>query len=287
MGKIRFCPGAAIWICMAALAAGSKALAAGDKESPEPSMPRLIQATTLEEDYKAVVSLGLTGTYLLEEEDAGLAFDSVLCSCVRIRTKGHFGSGSIFRMDEKEIIIVTNRHVLTYWDEDSYVTFFNGAAASASLLGVSGETDVGFLRVSVEGFSYEELLSFHSVRIPGQAGRVSGGGKKGGRGAGPEEGTGFFMVDMASDQYHPGMEEGKVISPYILLEGFGKEMLYGTGNAVPGMSGSGVFDYYGNYLGMVTGGNLLGEIAAVPAQDILAAYGCLKDESVFENDWES
>ena len=77
---------------------------------------------------------------------------------------------------------------------------------------------------------------------------------------------------MASDLYHPRMEEGEVIASSALLEGFQKEMLYGKGNAVPGMSGSGVFDHYGNYLGMVTGGNLLGEIAAVPVRDIVAAY---------------
>ncbi len=46
------------------------------------------------------------------------------------------------------------------------------------------------------------------------------------------------------------------------------EMLYGKGNAVPGMSGSGVFDRYGNYVGMITGGTLQGEIAAVPVEVI-------------------
>lgn len=262
MGKIKFCQKGAVWICMTVLAAGSQTFEAGAKENAK--MPRLIQATTLEEDYRAVASLGLTGTHLLEEGDVRQAFDSILCSCVRIQTRGHFGSGSIFKMNENEMIVVTNRHVLTYWDEDSYVTFFNGAAASASLAGVCGETDVGFLRVPVDGFSYEELLSFHSVRIPegtldGTSGELP-------------EGSGFFMADMASDLYHPRMEEGAVIASSALLEGFQKEMLYGKGNAVPGMSGSGVFDHYGNYLGMVTGGNLLGEIAAVPVRDIVAAY---------------
>lgn len=254
MGKIRFCLGRAVWICMTVLAAGSGTFAVRAQEGA--NLPRLIQATTLEEDYKAVTSLGLTGTHLLEEADVWSAFDSVLCSCVRIQTRGHYGSGSIFRMNENEIIIVTNRHVLEYWDEDSYVTFFNGTPASAGVIGVSPETDVGFLRVPVEGFSYEELLSFHSVRIQEEV----------------LEGTGFFMVDMASDLFHPEMEEGEVISPSALLEGFQKEMLYGRGNAVPGMSGSGVFDHYGNYLGMVTGGNLLGEIAVVPGEDVAAAY---------------
>ena len=59
-----------------------------------------------------------------------------------------------------------------------------------------------------------------------------------------------------------------MIEPLIYLEDFQREMLYGKGEVLPGMSGSGVFDGYGHYLGMLTGGTLQGEIAAVPAKTI-------------------
>ena len=49
-------------------------------------------------------------------------------------------------------------------------------------------------------------------------------------------------------------------------------MLYGNGDAIPGMSGCGVFDGHGYYLGMLSGGTLQSEVAAVPAQTIYVQY---------------
>lgn len=217
----------------------------------EMQLPPLIQTTTLESDYKAITGLSLAFTPLAPKEDLQQAYENILCSCVRIQVEGHYGSGSIYKMLENEIIIVTNRHVLQYWNEDSYVTFFDGAAMGGVLLGTSEEADVGFISVPAAAFTYEELLDYRNVRIDE--------GKAGSK---------IFFVDMASDWKSPARIEGEVIEPLIYLEDFQREMLYGKGEAFPGMSGSGVFDGYGHYLGMLTGGTLQGEIAAVPAKTI-------------------
>lgn len=230
-------------------------------ETEEEQLPPLIQATTLESDYKAMTGLGLAFTSLSPREDLQQAFENVLCSCVRIRVEGHYGSGSIYKMTENEIIIVSNGHVLQYWNEDSYVTFFNGTVMGGALLGVSGEADVGFISVSTADFTYEELLCYRNVR---EAAKLL------------LEGEGIFFADMATDWRTPVCVSGEIISPLIYLEDFQSEMLYGKGEAVPGMSGSGVFDGYGCYLGMVTGGTLQGEIAAVPAETIAQEYEKIK-----------
>ncbi len=70
----------------------------------------------------------------MREDAFGLS--EVLGSCVRIQAEGHHGSGSIYRLLEDEIIIVTNWHVLQYWNEDSYVTFFNGAGGSGKVMDI-------------------------------------------------------------------------------------------------------------------------------------------------------
>ena len=222
------------------------------------NLPHLIMTTTLEDDYKTAVDLELDLTPLLKEKDAGKAFSNVLCSCVSVQVKDHYGSGSIYKMLEKEILIVTNRHVLEYWNEDSYVTFFNGRIAKGTVLGVSDHSDVGFLSVSTEAFSYDELLRFRNIRLPdtGQA----------------DEGDGIFAVDLTSEQNAPVRKEGKILSSSVFLEEFQEEMLYAKGDAHPGMSGCGIFDEFGNYLGMLTGGNLQGEIAAVPVGTIRKVY---------------
>ena len=225
-------------------------------------LPPLIQTTTLEEDYKAITGLGLAFTPLSQEEDLEQAFCNILCSCVRLQANGHYGSGSIYLMEADAIIIVSNRHLLEYWDEDSFVTFPGGIAQDGKVIGLSGKADVGFVRVSIDHFSWEELLALKNVRPRRES---------------PENptvtpGRGLLLVDMASDPDHPAMKRGEVILARTYLDDFGMEMLYGPGEALPGMSGSGVFDGYGNYLGMLTGATMGGEIAAVPAEVIDREY---------------
>lgn len=238
----------------------------GQNQEGNPNLPPLIQTTTLEDDYKARAGLGLAFTRQLSEEDFGQAFQNILCSCVRLKANGHYGSGSILLLKEDEIIIVGNRHLLQYWDEDSFVTFPGGAAESGRVLGISEEADIGFLSVPTGRFPWQELLELRNVR-------PLGGGAEDGESLLP--GGGLLLVDMASDAYHPVMKRGELLSPCFYLEDFGMEMLYGTGEALPGMSGSGVFDGYGNYLGMLTGATMRGEIAAVPVDVIWEEYGKL------------
>ncbi len=237
------------------------------QEQNEPShslkLPPLIQTTTLEEDYRAITGLGLAFTPLSPEEDLEQTFGNILCSCVRLQANGHYGSGSIYRVEADAIVIVSNRHLLEYWDEDSFVTFPGGAAQDGEVIGLSEEADVGFLSVSIDDFSWEELLALKNVRPLKESS---------GRPRAETPGRGLLLVDMASDPYHPAMKQGAVISAHTYLEDFGMEMLYGTGEALPGMSGSGVFDGYGNYLGMLTGATVGGEIAAVPADVIDREY---------------
>lgn len=226
----------------------------------EPDMGRLIQSTTFEEDYQALVHLGLTGTPLLEEEDQAAAFANVLGSCVRIQGGGHYGSGNIYALTEDEIIIVTNRHVLDYFDGEGFVTFFNGRTADGRILGLGEEADVGFISVPAGLFPFEELLSLKSVRMrDGGCETLNASGS-------------FFIVDAASSPDSPVLCEGRILDERRYLADYGREMLYGGCRAVPGMSGSGIFDFYGNYIGILSGGTLQGEIAGVPADEIGRIY---------------
>ncbi len=233
-------------------------------------LPPLIQATTLEGDYRAMARLGLAATSCSEQGNLEQAYNNVLCSCVRIQAGEHYGSGSIYRMLENEIIIVTNRHVLQYWNEDCFVTFFNGAVLKCTLMGMSDEADLGFVSIPASAFTYQELLAFRNVRLPVELFREK---KNGESKDSISKGDKIFYVNIASDWRNPVYMEGEVIAPLMFLEDFQREMLYGRGNAVPGMSGSGVFDKYGNYVGMITGGTLQNEIAAIPVE-------------VIEREWE-
>lgn len=187
----------------------------------------------------------------------GKSVEDVLGSCVRIQAKGHYGSGSILTIDANEITIVTNRHVLQYWDEDSYVTFFNGAVCNGRMIGVSELADVGFLHVFTGELLPEELDNIKSVEA---------------RKAGLKRGDWFVMADLASDLWNPVFYHGQILEPLKYLEEFGMDMVYGESAFKEGMSGCGVFDEDGKYIGMLTGGTDQNEIAAVPAKVVMSLY---------------
>lgn len=242
------------------LAAAAGSLLQTTAYAKETDMGRLIQSTTLEEDYQALVHLGLTGTPLLEEEDQAAAFANVLGSCVRIQGGGHYGSGNIYALTEDDIIIVTNRHVLEYFDGEGFVTFFNGRTADGRILGWGEEADVGFISVPAGPFPFEELLGLKSVRMrDGDCEGLNASGS-------------FFIVDAAGSPDSPVLCEGRILDERKYLDDYGRDMLYGACWAVPGMSGSGIFDLYGNYIGILSGGTLQGEIAGVPADEIGEIY---------------
>lgn len=230
-------------------------------------LPPLIQTTSLSGDYQALAYLDLLKTPLLTQENGQQAYDNVKCSCVRIQVDGHYGSGSILKMSEDEIIITTNKHVLQYWNEDSYITFFDGAVAEGQVLGMAEKADVGFIRVFISAFSWEQLLTYRNVRIIAsdindqETTEIT-----------TLKGKNWFSIDFATDIWNPQLYSGSIIEPSVMLEDFEVEMLYGQGEAKQGMSGGGVFDECGNYIGMMTGGTLRDEIAAVPARTIWKEY---------------
>ncbi|MCM1125345.1 MAG: serine protease [Lachnospiraceae bacterium] len=188
-----------------------------------------------------------------EEKESAFLFSEVLGSCVRIQAEGHHGSGSIYEITEDEIIVVTNRHVLQYWGENSYVTFSNGAVGDGEVMAVSDQADAGFLSVRTEFLTQEELKGLHAVNKSERELVRS---------------DVLYMVDLASDVWHPEVYQGQVLEPLKFLDEFGMEMLYGESLFKPGMSGCGVFDEKGDYVGMLTAGTEQNEIAAVPVEVI-------------------
>ena len=207
----------------------------------------------------------ISGSFKREEEISAegayekmeAAREEILGSCVRIQAKGHYGSGSILALTANKIAIVTNRHVLQYWEEDSYVTFFNGAVGRGQVAKLSEQADVGILCVDTADLSSEELGGLNAIEISD---------------AEPERGNWFFMADIASDVWNPVFYLGQVLEPLVYLEDFDVEMFYGDSAFRAGMSGCGIFDTDGKYIGMLAGGTDQNEVAAVPLQAITNFY---------------
>lgn len=199
-------------------------------------------------------------TPVLTEENLEKAYENVLCTAVRIQGGDCHGSGSIFKIGKDEIIIVTNAHMVKSLDDNSYVTFFNGAVCKSSVIGSSVTADIGFLRVARTELTKEEQKQLKSVSK-----QMAAYDKL-------EKNDCFFMIDIAGDSENPVWYPGTVVDKERFLTDYNCEMLYGDGMAVPGMSGSGIFDYCGNYLGTLSGATEHYELAGVPLKTVLEEY---------------
>lgn len=199
-------------------------------------------------------------TPVLAQENPEKAYENVLCSAVCIYGNGYYGSGNILEIKDKEIVIATNKHIAMYFDDNSQIIFFNGAAYSGRLLGNSDHADVGFISVSAKELDQDTWNRIKAVNIQEEVYE------------GLKENSCFFMIDLASDINNPSLYKGVLVDKEKFLTDYGMEMLYGNGTAIPGMSGSGIFDYYGNYIGILSGATKQYELAAVPLKTILSEY---------------
>lgn len=201
----------------------------------------------------------LTETELLANEDCEKALENVLPSSVKIQMEGYHGSGSIFEVTETEIVIATGRHVLQYFNEDSYIIFYGGIQKKGRLLFMSETADVGFAGIPLSSFTKEELASFKKIRKQKDVYDAL------------SKDTGFFMPDLWEEQ-QPAYLRGSVGDKEKYIAEFDAEMLYGDGEARAGMSGCGIFDGYGNYIGLLSGATEHYEIAGVPLPVIWEEY---------------
>ena len=67
--------------------------------------------------------------------------------------------------------------------------------------------------------------------------------------------------------------EGVLLDHWIYVEDYGCHMMWVRAEGKPGMSGGGLFDRQGLLLGILSGENGQGEVAAVPLSLILAQMG--------------
>ena len=219
----------------------------------------------------------------LTYESTSEAFENIRPSVVQIHVGSTYGGGSIWKIGSDDIEIITNRHVIQNFAaqaqtdvNSNYVTFFDGEAARVELIGVSAQYDVGLVKVPVSELTEAELCSLRSVRIDEAAWQKVA------------EGTTLFCVH-SQDIMRNGPDDDLVVADgtgtgiadqsYIgvvsdtsaYIEDLGQNMMYCMCYAQAGMSGGGMFDAYGNLIGMVTGGTQQNETVSVSLPDILAA----------------
>lgn len=195
----------------------------------------------------------------LNKPDTEEAYQRVRKGIVKIKSGGWYGSGVIWKIKEDEIIIISNKHLLEGWNENSVIVFSNNKETKGELIKLSSAGDLGFIRVSRELFTYEELNQLAAAAAAEDAYNNM------------EPGDTLFIVGSA-DGVGENMYEGTFESGWWYMEEFDSHMMLGFCYAKAGMSGSGIYDAYGNFIGLMCGGTGEDEIAGLSVTVIMEEY---------------
>lgn len=165
---------------------------------------------------------------------------------VAVSCGDYYGCGTIYDSDVNSYTIVTARHVLQdYYDgasEDIMVKFENNESCKASILNENIDLDIVFLDVDKIEISTE----YYSV-----ADTSSGSGGSSESGSTLSIGQTIYLVDANTGDIYAG----SIANPSVYSEDFSMDMIYCYCAVTPGMSGTGLFDEEGKYLGILLGGS--------------------------------
>lgn len=176
----------------------------------------------------------------------------------------YYGSGVIWDLDSEEdiLVIATCGHLL---EEEDRVKVFFADGTSVWGLGEEGlpwrrsdEADAGFISVPLSSLK-ETQPDIRLVRLHQRLYDTL------------SSGDAVFAVGSTQDGVADVVCTGSLSEKALYMEEFGSDMMLLQCGSGPGMSGSGVYDGYGNFIGLLAGGD--GERTAVLPMEVLnAAY---------------
>ncbi len=184
---------------------------------------------------------------------------------VRITADTLYGSGIIYKMDMESIVIVTAAHVIEN-AQNVQVKFIDGTTVICSNIMVSNSSDVGFLKLETSSLPKDCLETCKYVSTDKESFDKL------------QAGDGIIVMgsidDVAANAY-----EGEIIDTWIYTEDFQQYMMIGKTYALSGMSGGGVFDPNGLFIGILCGGNEENDIAILPLSIIVTEYNLLVEDN--------
>lgn len=199
----------------------------------------------------------------MEENIAGIIQENAAPTMVHINCGNAQGSGVIWQMDAEYVTVVTAAHVVegAEWVK---LLFSDGFLVECKDIIISESADLSFLRMETKLFLTENLSYYRYAATDKQLFDALA------------EGDGIVIMgsvgEIASNAY-----EGILLETWIYMEDFQQYMMLGKTYAIPGMSGGGVFDQNGHFIGILCGGNENNEIAVLPLSIIISEYTLLSD----------
>lgn len=169
--------------------------------------------------------------------------NSALKAMVFIEDNGYGGNGSVYKIKEDELVIVTTYHLLQN-GEDVTVRFPDNRAVEGKVFGVNKKHDVGFVTVRTEDIPYETLENVRTVQTKYMTYDSL------------EQGDYMEYCFLSYDGVFVCQEtyEGSIGHMNWYVPDFDDHLIYNYCKVRPGMSGCAAVAADGSYLGMVIGG---------------------------------
>lgn len=176
---------------------------------------------------------------------------------VQLQAGSLLGSGVICGVEEDKLLILTAAHVLEKAEGFVIVTFADGQSVSTGDLECFEAGDFAVVRVPGGDIPEDSLEKCLCANVDKESFDAA------------TAGTGCIVMGsrtgVAEEAY-----EGIILDHWIYMEDYGQYMMWVKAEGKPGMSGGGLFDRKGHFLGILSGGNEDGELAVVPLSLILA-----------------
>ncbi len=187
--------------------------------------------------------------------------DNTAKSQVQVQGTNYAGCGVIYKVSDEGCYIVSTGHIFSGMQvgDTSKVTFHDGTEVPGEVVYLSDVADVAFLQVRTVQEENDK------PDVPGEAAKIDKS-----RFDALKEDDVIFVC--AGGESHTEKVMGSVLYPWIYLEDFSLNMLLAKLEAVSGMSGCGVYDKKGYFVGILCGTSEDGEVAVLPL-------------SVIESEW--
>lgn len=184
---------------------------------------------------------------------------------VQLRAGGLLGSGVICGTEEDRLLILTAAHVLEKAEDAVEVIFADGECVSADQFECSEMGDFAVVQVTAGDIPEDTLAQCLCANLDKESFDVA------------VSGQGCIVMGsrsgVAAEAY-----EGVILDHWIYMEDYGQYMMWVRAEGKPGMSGGGLFDRQGHFLGIISGGSEDGELAVVPLSLMLAEVELLQTD---------
>lgn len=199
---------------------------------------------------------------------------------VRILAGNKAGSGVVYAVTDEDVIIVSAKHVL----ENNVQAESGEGAAIAEQVKIVFDSRTEILAdmvLPVEGLDLVFLtvdrsilgnLVFPDVMMQDAQGSIA---EENLELAQTPDGSRRLTVYGYDKEGILVRRQGEIVNEWIYVEDFQNYMLIGNAAAEAGMSGGGVFDLNGNFLGILCGMDDAGRIAVLPAVVIAGEYSAI------------